>query len=375
MSEDTGKEILRNLVDLINKATGIPVFVIDHEMVNKLTRVLEEAPEIKKNFSSYELSREVSSFIMEIPIAKGTLEEKVTRFLENLLTEKNYTAFVMLKGLRGYPIGMKLGEIEFVEYSAVPEELVKHISFLKDRGYKFYPELDSWIRFKFSSYKTQDLWNICAQKLELPLAILSLISMVPLDLEKTVGVIFDADKRHFHFLSPFEAGGWSKYDEESYGSYMGNISKLLLKETKTSFDKRILRALRIFGLARLSKEPEIKFLFNVAALESLLLTKNDRDYLGYKLAEKTAFLLGNNFEERMKIYRDMKRIYGKRSALIHGGEDEKLSEKDEHVSEMYVRSVIFKLLELLDKYTKMECKSSPTDQEGLEDFLNALKFS
>lgn len=135
-----------------------------------------------------------------------------------------------------------------------------------------------------------------------------------------------------------------------------------------------MRSIRIVGLVRASKQPQIKLLFNIAALESLLLTKNDRDYLGNKLAEKTAFLLGKDFEQRMKIFRDIKKLYSKRSALIHGGKEQDISIRDERQSEMYVKEVIFKLAELYKQYKEIEGKSKSSQSEGLEDLFNSLKF-
>jgi len=104
MAADRVKEIQQALAKAVHEATGIPVHVVDSEVVDKLTNTLEEVPEIKKNFTTDELRREASDFMMQIPLMEGTIEEKVTKFLKDITTEKKYTAFVMLKGLRQYPL-------------------------------------------------------------------------------------------------------------------------------------------------------------------------------------------------------------------------------------------------------------------------------
>ena len=112
----------------------------------------------------------------------------------------------------------------------------------------------------------------------------------------------------------------------------------------------------------------------ISALESLLLTKNDRDYLGKKLAEKTSFLLEKNYDKRIELYKLMEKYYGKRSNLMHSGTT-KIDDVDERNIEYILTNLIYKLTELTTKYDKMEQKSSNRDKEGVEDFINKLKFS
>ncbi|GAG22799.1 unnamed protein product, partial [marine sediment metagenome] len=218
--------------------------------------------------------------------------------------------------------------------------------------------------------------DICIQKLELPLAALSLTTgPIVFDIQKTVGMIVDSENKIGSYLQPFESLGWSKYDAKRYDGFLSGASRILAKNTNTSLEKRIVRSIRIMGLARTSSQPQIRLLFNIASLESLLLSKNDRDYLGTKLAEKVAFLLGDNFDQRMNIIKDIKTLYRKRSAIIHGGKEKGISKKDELQSEMYTEAVIFKLSELSKDYQKIESKSKPEEAEGVEDLINKLKFN
>ena len=112
----------------------------------------------------------------------------------------------------------------------------------------------------------------------------------------------------------------------------------------------------------------------ISSFESLLLTENDRDYLGKKLSEKVSFLIESEYQRRIDLYRLMKKLYGQRSALIHRG-NLKISDTDVRNLENTFKAVVFQILALSKKYTKMEQKSHNKDKEGIEDYINKLKFS
>ena len=70
----------------------------------------------------------------------------------------------------------------------------------------------------------------------------------------------------------------------------------------------------------------------------------------------------------------MKKYYGKRSSLVHNGENT-IDGEDSKTVENIFRSLILKLLDLSNTYNKMDQKSHEKDEEGVEDYLNSLKFS
>ena len=74
-------------------------------------------------------------------------------------------------------------------------------------------------------------------------------------------------------------------------------------------------ALRLFS--RDEGEPEVDVLNILTAFEALL-TNDGNTELAYRLSLRAANLLGNDAEERKKIFQDMKDFYGLRSRLVHG---------------------------------------------------------
>lgn len=75
------------------------------------------------------------------------------------------------------------------------------------------------------------------------------------------------------------------------------------------------------------------------------------------------------------MYRDVKRLYGKRSELIHRGET-KIIQADVIFAESIFRSLTIRLLELSKKYDKFESKdpNKPADKEGLNDYIENRLF-
>jgi transcriptional regulator CtsR len=77
------------------------------------------------------------------------------------------------------------------------------------------------------------------------------------------------------------------------------ITKMGINKHTSELEKRVLNAIDIFGLSDDATALEIRFLLCVIALEGLLLSEGDKDYLGWKLSEKVAFLVADTREWRV----------------------------------------------------------------------------
>lgn len=77
------------------------------------------------------------------------------------------------------------------------------------------------------------------------------------------------------------------------------ITKMGINKHTSELEKRVLNAIDIFGLSDDATALEIRFLLSVIALEGLLLSEGDKDYLGWKLSEKVAFLVADTSEWRV----------------------------------------------------------------------------
>jgi hypothetical protein len=100
-----------------------------------------------------------------------------------------------------------------------------------------------------------------------------------------------------------------------------DVAAILAKATPclSDFERVLLRGIHWFGNALPQREPENELLSLVTCLETFL-TPRDGNPIGTAIAEGVALLLGNTLDERKKLKKRVKDLYGKRSSVSHGGE-------------------------------------------------------
>ncbi len=111
----------------------------------------------------------------------------------------------------------------------------------------------------------------------------------------------------------------------------------------------------------------------ITCLESLLLTQSDRDYILWKLAEKSAFLIGKKMKT---INAFVKLAYKKRSAFIHEKTHKK---KDEIITEadvLQIQSLVFSVLRELMRFREQgyaEVEKKP-NVKSIDQYIEEIKF-
>jgi len=106
------------------------------------------------------------------------------------------------------------------------------------------------------------------------------------------------------------------------GTGFERVSEMLAKAEKdrTAIEEKILSALRWAGRASVDPRREEAFLLFAISLESLLMkTEGDRAEITEKLALRGAHLVARNLQSRLTVYRDLKKLYGIRSKIVHSG--------------------------------------------------------
>lgn len=354
-------------------------YLKDDPNQEKLVNTVKKLPGITDIFSEQQIYEEASE-MMSVIFMRTSLYKKdpldvIKEYIVYLTKEKEYSVIILFDELVGIPIGTKIDFLEIIKEDRSDKYLDKHLTSL-EKHRKFIFKDCIWAKGKFKSYRIRGVGEELYEKLRLPCSILSLLMHWNLDVKRTVGVIYHPNDV-IQYLSPQEhLGGWSKFPKKIFGKYLDILSKITQKESPTKLEKKILQSLQLFGLSRITKQKEIRFFLLISAFESLLLTENDRDYLGKKLAEKTSFLLSKKYDKRLEIYRLMKKYYKKRSRLVHGGQS-KIEKVDEMTIDNIYENLLYKLLELTKKYDKMEQKdpNKTSDKEGIEDLINKYKFS
>jgi len=99
------------------------------------------------------------------------------------------------------------------------------------------------------------------------------------------------------------------------------LQKIIDKKKKNEIENKILDAIHWFGLAKMSYDKKQEFIAYFTSLEILLSAGSEKSISG-DLSERIPKILfwkqKVSFNEKKNYYQNIKKLYGKRSALIHG---------------------------------------------------------
>jgi hypothetical protein len=125
-----------------------------------------------------------------------------------------------------------------------------------------------------------------------------------------------------------------------------DVAALLEKPlgTLSDIERIILRGLHWFGNALCHGEAENELLSLTTCLETFL-TPKDGNPIGTAIAEGIAILLADTLEDRKKLKKRVKDLYGKRSGVSHGGEKAVL-ESDLVVLRDIAKRLIYRVITL-----------------------------
>jgi len=119
-------------------------------------------------------------------------------------------------------------------------------------------------------------------------------------------------------------------------------SAILQADEPTEFQGRIISALQWAGRASVEPRNEEAFLLFAIALESLLMAREDKSELTEKLALRAAHVIAIP-KGRLRVYREVKRLYAIRSQIVHSGHAE-VGEADLSLVRFYVRVALLTML-------------------------------
>lgn len=134
---------------------------------------------------------------------------------------------------------------------------------------------------------------------------------------------------------------------------------LLKKPQLSDLERRLMLAIEWLAQSYNERSLSSAFIKAAIASEVLLVAKQDGPLstsIVSQISESMGLLLGGDVEERKRIVKEMKDLYGIRSAIAHGGKND-IEMKDARLIQFYVRQIIMKLMtspELRDKATIQE---------------------
>lgn len=337
--------------------------------------------------STYDVFNHYDYFRSQNEVKRVPLEDVNQYVKAHLLTPKEYYFYFPIYNLADYPDKYRIGYCHVKQFKLLPSHIQEAFESTWIQDYQtnpgHFPELDQFLNHRRRTLIIQTPMIQANTSLKAAEKAKELVEN-SLDLLRVLNHL-DSPVREYYFSlkgsSKTRIVGYMSTVllEQATMSYdQGNDTWMtkfnsVLTEPRNQIAKKIANAIRIFGTAGTIRQLDVKFTLLVFALEALLLTGSDRDYLGWKLAERVAFLISEP-ESRKETYRKIAKLYSKRSGFVH--QDEKgasISEGDYHKVEGILIKSIMRLLELKDG--GFAYFTETVDKPSIIQYIDNLKFS
>ena len=390
-TENTRAVFGKALADALSQATNMPVFYQDYsELIDRIVDVIRHTLPAKtrqlfQEISDSELHDQLSEFLTIYQFsARGKPEadffRELAQFIDSLTKEKSYKAFLFIPKIIEFPAGESFGSIKTITRDEVVfehnEGFWEHFAYIKTQYADVTEDNGLWLACTFTSRIHYNLRGELEKSLQTFLGIVSVLMYgFPISEKSLIGVIIGNNR--LEHIAPDIIGsknlvpGWARFHPPRHQN-VDQVKQVLAKQKNTELERKLVLSSKMYWLALQSSSPEVTFIALISALESLLLSESDRDYIGLKLSEKVTFLMADEQKVRLDIYKRMKKYYNMRSALVHGkpGKAVVVERADVETVKQIFTAVFEKVLSMVETYTSFHTD----DDKGFDDYINELRF-
>ncbi len=390
-TENTRAVFGKALADALSQATNMPVFYQDYsELIDRIVDVIRHTLPAKtrqlfQEISDSELHDQLSEFLTIYQFsARGKPEadffRELAQFIDSLTKEKSYKAFLFIPKIIEFPAGESFGSIKTITRDEVVfehnEGFWEHFAYIKTQYADVTEDNGLWLACTFTSRLHYNLRGELEKSLQPFLGIVSVLMYgFPISEKSLIGVIIGNNR--LEHIAPDIIGsknlvpGWARFHPPRHQN-VDQVKQVLAKQKNTELERKLVLSSKMYWLALQSSSPEVTFIALISALESLLLSESDRDYIGLKLSEKVTFLMADEQKVRLDIYKRMKKYYNMRSALVHGkpGKAVVVERADVETVKQIFTAVFEKVLSMVETYTSFHTD----DDKGFDDYINELRF-
>jgi len=390
-TENTRAVFGKALADALSQATNMPVFYQDYsELIDRIVDVIRHTLPAKtrqlfQEISDSELHDQLSEFLTIYQFsARGKPEadffRELAQFIDSLTKEKSYKAFLFIPKIIEFPAGESFGSIKTITRDEVVfehnEGFWEHFAYIKTQYADVTEDNGLWLACTFTSRLHYNLRGELEKSLQTFLGIVSVLMYgFPISEKSLIGVIIGNNR--LEHIAPDIIGsknlvpGWARFHPPRHQN-VDQVKQVLAKQKNTELERKLVLSSKMYWLALQSSSPEVTFIALISALESLLLSESDRDYIGLKLSEKVTFLMADEQKVRLDIYKRMKKYYNMRSALVHGkpGKAVVVERADVETVKQIFTAVFEKVLSMVETYTSFHTD----DDKGFDDYINELRF-
>lgn len=351
------KQIIENAIKIFRlKQKGIDTNECTNQ-INDLYKIIEKTK--YKDLITYRDFCDAfgyRSIFWDKPIKEMSDVQLSQKFKEHIFLTKNFIFYFPIYCLYDFPEDMKIAQTNVIEFDDLPKEVQNHfITYWKHKftiNREFYRTEKEYVKRKKSSvFLTLNIKangyekaiEMAKESAEDALHIIRFMHRINFNL---IDIWYVQEKGKFsggqNELAGLPFDGWSKFVEQDKEQF-DILTDIFTKKNPNEIERKIKKSLRIFGIQTSITNKQVRFVLLISSLESLLMTKGDKDYLGWKLAEKSAFIYD---EKKLKTYNYVKKCYNKRSQFIHGNvKNEMLVTKYDILEvEGLVRGLIWKLI-------------------------------
>ena len=206
------------------------------------------------------------------------------------------------------------------------------------------------------------------------------------DFGKSTPVRINQRQFAIHFESPFDIYGYATFElrklilSKLKQPQLALINKLILKteDSRSNMENKLLDAIHWLGESTKPDTNRARFVKVGVALETLIGGEPKKDEnlkvrgITVMLAERAAFIAGNDLDDRLAIDGNVRAYYGKRSSIVHGDKRDVLLTDITDINEfgILVRRLALSLLEKLDKLG-----SNLSTVEKLESWVKTQRYT
>jgi hypothetical protein len=374
-------EVLKNLVENAKLADDSRLLLSRGILKESAEKILCEYKEIKESISNKYFQNELRSIVLDC-LKNGTIPTKETidrlvKEIENVMPIQTWKVFRPLYGAKfSSSETLELGcykvysILEYHKMTPHPEFLTalspnapQHYLIIsvkvdardKDKANELactkFHQFDNIIRYMLGSSNNSldvGVFEYVGASIEK----ISLLSSTDWHSSSTVNGGFQPVELDGKFPVCFE-----EMDQEPFSSmaehYFKNpqighewIWEVVSMSSPTQLQKKLITAIEWVGKAIRDNDNARAFVQVVFALESIFTFKEQKvlvnPSIANQFAESVAFILGTNLDERIDYEKQVKDIYGNRSAIAHGGSSSISDiELDEAIS--LIKRVILKM--------------------------------
>lgn len=310
--------------------------------------------------------------------------------IDEYLRVKKTDYYFQLAELRNFPDNYQLGHVLLLKFNSLPQP-VKDLAKDLSRGkaaritsqtriweeifpkllIPIDPKLGHWLKTSVSAVSSSISTDRGFESAENSLDILRIaISTARFHLPQYAIGLDSQTNKAFHVAKGIE---FNKYTyNPKHQKLIDRLSSIYVK-TPSELERRIQDAIHFLRIADNNSPDYQRLFFYVAAIERMILTS--KPPLTHKFAERGAILLRHRRKKRLKMFRDLKKLYGKRSSIAHG----RSPKYDFYMTtdaRRYVRCIIKRLLYLIDTYQlKTVSKKEKKLDKSLTKYIRNIIYS